>query len=599
MTLAEELENLGREAWLFIPAEAEERYHRIRDIAVPGLPGGSPRGFPQGSPRIARDRRQAAEKRWDLIVLDRFRSPPEEFAFWYGLAPVIGIDEGGECRRDFDFLIDLLPRLPDRGGANIADPSLLPLPEKRRPSFHDRNLADNPSILVNFGAEDPAGLAGMVSRALGLPPPEPLPGLREHLAEYDLLVTHFGLGAFEALHARVPVLLVSPGPYHERLAKNAGLFSAGIGAGGCRRAAALLGAGERAAAFRRTLALRCEAAARRYGLEEKPPRSLGSLIDSLRPLGTGACPVCGSPSAAAGRARPAVSPAAGFHPVLARFRDRSYRRCSRCGMVYMVRLNPPPVEYGEDYFFEAYRKQYGKTYLEDFPAIAARGKGRLGIIKSILAGRTAVSPPEPSAPSLLDIGCAYGPFLRAAAEEGFRPLGIDPAAEAVAHVREKLGLEAVQGFFPGDPGQEIAGGRRFDAASLWYVIEHFPDPGRALETIRSILKPGGALAFSTPSLRGISGRRSLKGFLEKSPPDHFTLWDPRRCGKLLRQKGFILKKIVVSGHHPERFPLAGSLVSGGKGPLYRLLLVLSRLFRLGDTFEAYAAAAPENRREET
>jgi SAM-dependent methyltransferase len=603
LTLAEELENLHRETWLFVPAEAEEHYNRIRGIAVSGSPG--------RSPRMVRDRNQAAEKQWDLIVLDRFRSPPEEFTFWYGLAPVIGIDEGGECRRDFDFLIDLLPRLPDRDGANITDPSLLPLPEKRRPPFHHGDLAAPPKILVSFGAEDPAGLAGMVSRALGLPPPEPLPGLRERLAGYDLLITHFGLGAFEALHARVPVLLVSPGPYHERLARNAGLFSAGIGAGGCRRAAALLSAGERTAAFRRALAARCEAAARHYGLDEKPPRNLASLIDSLRPLGAGACPACGSPSVAAGTGAPAAVfpaavggavrpaiPAGSSHPVLARFRDRSYRRCSRCGMVYMVRLNPPPVEYGEDYFFESYRRQYGKTYLEDFPAIAAQGKRRLGIIKSILAASAAVLP-EPSAPALFDIGCAYGPFLRAATEEGFRPLGIDPAEEAVAHVREKLGLEAIRGFFPGDPGQEIAGGRRFDVVSLWYVIEHFPDPGKALEAIRRILKPGGVLAFSTPSLRGISGRRSPRGFLEKSPPDHFTLWDPRRCGKLLRQKGFFVKKIVVSGHHPERFPLAGPLVSGGKGPLYRLLLVLSRLFRLGDTFEVYAVAVPEKRREET
>jgi SAM-dependent methyltransferase len=637
LTLAEELENLRREAWLFVPAEAEERYNRIRGVAASGSPG--------PSPRVVRDRRQAAGKQWDLIVLDRFRTPPEEFAFWYGLAPVIGIDEGGECRKGFDFLIDLLPRLPDREGANITDLSLLPLPRRRRPSFHGNGPAAAPKILVSFGAEDPAGLAGMVSRALGLPPPGPLPGLREHLAGYDLMVTHFGLGAFEALHARVPVLLVSPGPYHEGLAKNADLFSAGIGAGGCRRAAALLGGGERAAAFRRTLALRCEAAARRYGLEEKPSRSLGSFIDSLRPMGTGACPVCGSPSIATSPAAadtpPAVPPAAaggavwrtipaGAHPVLARFPDRGYRRCSRCGMVYMVRLNPPSVEYGEDYFFGAYKKQYGKTYLEDFSAIAAQGKRRLGIIKPILAGQAAVperanpgggpavpppepsaavSPPEPAAsglaavpgpaaPALLDIGCACGPFLQAALEEGFRPLGIDPAAEAVAHVRENLGLEALQGFFPGDPGPEILEGRRFDVVSLWYVIEHFPDPGKALDAIRRILKPGGVLAFSTPSLLGVSGRRSLKGFLEKSPPDHFTLWDPRRCGELLRRKGFILKKIVVSGHHPERFPLAGPLASGGKG-LYRPLLALSRLFRLGDTFEVYAAAVPENRREET
>jgi 2-polyprenyl-3-methyl-5-hydroxy-6-metoxy-1,4-benzoquinol methylase len=587
MELVKELERLRRDAWLFVPAEGEENFNRIRNIAVPGSP--------DGSPKTVRNRREAAGRRWDFIVLDRFRTSPEEFFFWYRLAPLIGIDEGGECRDGFDFLIDLLPGL-SRSGANITDPSLLPLPENRRPSFQAEGAEGNPGILVSFGAEDPAGLGGMISRALGLPPPSPVPELREQLAGYDLFITHFGIGAFEALYARVPVLLVSPGSCHERLAKNAGIPSAGIGAKGCHRAAAFLGAGK-GAAFRRNLAVRCEAAARRYGLEEKPVRSLGSLIDSLRPLGTGVCPVCGAPSVTA-------SPAAGsVHPVLARFRDRTYRRCSRCGMIYLIRLNPPPVEYGEDYFFEAHKRQYGKTYLEDFPSIKTQGKRRLAIIKSILAGSAAgaalpvMSAVSPSAPALLDIGCAYGPFLQAAAEEGFRTLGIDPAGAAVAYVREKLGLEALRGFFPGDPAPEILGDRRFDAASLWYVIEHFPDPGRALDAIRRLLKPGGVLAFSTPSLRGISGRRSPGAFLEKSPPDHFTVWDPRRCGELLRRKGFILKKIVVSGHHPERFPLAGPLAAAGKGPLYRLLLVLSRLFRLGDTFEVYAAAAPEQRRE--
>jgi 2-polyprenyl-3-methyl-5-hydroxy-6-metoxy-1,4-benzoquinol methylase len=598
MALAGELEKLNREAWLFIPEEAEERFNHIRDLAA------------FDAPRIIRRRDEAAGKKWDLVVLDRFRTPAEEFAFWYGLAPLVGIDEGGERRGDFDFLVDLLPRLPDRSRANVTDPSLLPLPKHRRPSFSGNSPAA-PRILVSFGAEDPAGLAVTASRALGLPPPSPLPGLRERLAEYDLLVTHFGLSAFEALHARVPILLISPGPYHERLAAHAGLPSAGIGAAGCRRAAALLGhgaggggvRGKAALSFYRTLAARCEDAARRHGLADLPAQSLGSFINSLRPPGTGACPACGSP------------PAAG-HPVLARFRDRSYRRCSRCGMVYMVRLNPPSVEYGQDYFFDAYRKQYGKTYLEDFSHIAAQGKKRLAVIKSLLSARPAAhadgitaapavgvaaahAAGVTAAPALLDIGCAYGPFLQAAAEEGFYPVGVDPAEDAAAHVRGKLGLEAFCGFFPGDPGPEILTEHRFDVVSLWYVIEHFPDPRGALAEIWRILKPGGVLAFSTPSLTGVSGRRSLRGFLEKSPPDHFTLWSPRRCGKLLRREGFVLKKIIVSGHHPERFPLAGRLVSGGKGGLYGLLLVLSRAFRLGDTFEVYAAAVPEKRREET
>ncbi|MDR0623008.1 MAG: class I SAM-dependent methyltransferase, partial [Treponema sp.] len=105
--------------------------------------------------------------------------------------------------------------------------------------------------------------------------------------------------------------------------------------------------------------------------------------------------------------------------------------------------------------------------------------------------------------------------------------------------------------------------------------------------IRRLLKPGGVLAFSTPSFTGVSGRKNRKNFLEKSPPDHWTVWSPQNCGKLLKISGFRLRRIHVTGHHPERFPLIGRFARPG-GPVYAVLLRLSRVFRLGDTFEVYA-----------
>ncbi|MDR2518423.1 MAG: hypothetical protein LBD13_03295, partial [Spirochaetaceae bacterium] len=75
-------------------------------------------------------------RQWDCIILDRFRTPPDEFARWSALGPVIGIDEGGPCRQDFPFLIDLLPPLPGASPANMLCPSLLRLPRHRRQSFY-------------------------------------------------------------------------------------------------------------------------------------------------------------------------------------------------------------------------------------------------------------------------------------------------------------------------------------------------------------------------------------------------------------------------------------------------------------------------------
>jgi 2-polyprenyl-3-methyl-5-hydroxy-6-metoxy-1,4-benzoquinol methylase len=276
-------------------------------------------------------------------------------------------------------------------------------------------------------------------------------------------------------------------------------------------------------------------------------------------------------------------------------------------MVYMLRLSPPPVEYAEDYFFEFYRRQYGKTYLEDFPNLKQAGKIRLRCIRRLLsssqtpqvaAEASKYGKPEPGvssynirkvprAPRLLDIGCAYGPFLAAAEEGGFSPLGIDPAEAAVRYVRDRFKIPAIAGFFPAPARREFQDGA-FDAITLWYVIEHLGDVAGALREISRLLRPGGVLAFSTPSISGISGRKSLKRFLEKSPGDHVTLWDPRHLNKVLAPYGFSVKKIVVTGHHPERFPLIGKCLGEKRGPGYRIVDGISRVLGLGDTFEAYA-----------
>jgi 2-polyprenyl-3-methyl-5-hydroxy-6-metoxy-1,4-benzoquinol methylase len=254
--------------------------------------------------------------------------------------------------------------------------------------------------------------------------------------------------------------------------------------------------------------------------------------------------------------------------------------------VYLERVTPPPVEYGAAYFSDSYRKQYGKTYLEDFPGLKKAGEVRLRRIRRILVKKDAA--PRVLPERLLDIGCAFGPFLAAAAEAGFEPAGIDPAAEAVAYVRDKLRIPAAQGFFPEQSRGEYGRGQGFAAVTLWYVIEHLRDPREALAEIHRLLRPGGVLAWSAPSFSGISGRKSRTEFLRASPGDHWTVWDPRRLPQILGRFGFDLRETVITGHHPERFPVIGGFLKGRRGPVYRLFYGVSRILGWGDTFEVYA-----------
>jgi 2-polyprenyl-3-methyl-5-hydroxy-6-metoxy-1,4-benzoquinol methylase/spore coat polysaccharide biosynthesis predicted glycosyltransferase SpsG len=593
--LVRSLRAAGREAFLFLPVISGEKYP-VELLGITELNGESwiRRRDPRTSPQ--------PEEHWDFIIFDKFRTNPAEAVSWSALAPLIGIDEGGRYRNGFDFLIDILPNLLKQRYTlpNITTLSLMSLPVTRRPSFHKTG---NPlRVLISFGAEDAAGLSFPAAMALGkkasageldvtlIAPSLPenraqtlrassncirisrgIPELREHLAEYDLLITHFGLCAFEAIHARLPVFLVSPGMYHEKLARSTGFFSAGTGPG----AAACIDKLLLDAEFLRSLSGRCENIASRYGLDIVPKQKLGDLLAAFTPLLSRVCPACGASFPGHGRIpSPRQTPA--------RFPGRTYRRCMRCGMIYMFRSSPPAIEYKTDYFFDLYKKQYGKTYLEDFPNLIEAGKKRLSVIKRFLNSGTE----RDGAWRLLDIGCAYGPFLSAARQGGFLPQGIDPVEDAVRYVREELGIPARLGFFPDPSPEDPVKGGSFEVITLWYVIEHFGDLRPVLEEINRLLKTGGMLAFSTPSFSGISGKKSLWTFLKQSPEDHFTLWSPGICRRVLARYGFTLKKIRISGHHPERFPLGNRLRKSGLP--WKFLLLMSHLFGLGDTFECYA-----------
>ncbi|MDR0551146.1 MAG: methyltransferase domain-containing protein [Spirochaetaceae bacterium] len=529
---------------------------------------------------------------WDCIIFDRFETPPSEFDACYPLSPLIAIDEGGAMRDSFDFVIDLLPNLPHLPAANSTRPDLLPLPQNRRGSWRQGNIPKH--ILIAFGGEDAAGLGIKAAFALHSALPDAaitlvtnnaddapagvtvyprIENLREKLASYDVVITHYGLTAFEAVYARCSALLVSPSALHEKLAKNAGFFSAGLKETGLL---VLKEQGGNEDFWQKAQDASRAVPARRH-LENETAVSLAGYIHSLDISAFHVCPVCGSPMPSKRK-------------TIARFAEQTFVECPHCSMIIQYRLSLPPIEYNEGYFFEMYQKQYGKTYLDDFPHLKEMARARLVIIKKLLRH----TPEKDGAVRLLDIGCAYGAFLAAARDAGFDGTGIDVSPAAAAYTSGKLGIPAFAADFPA--GAVLSGG--FDCLTMWFVIEHLQDVPAALAKTRELLGKNGIFAFSTPSGSGISARKpDLHGkpshfapsskFLAASPTDHWSIWKPAACRRLLAHFGFRVKKIRITGHHPERFPGAGAFVKKHK-TLYYIILAVSKLFRLGDTFEVYA-----------
>jgi 2-polyprenyl-3-methyl-5-hydroxy-6-metoxy-1,4-benzoquinol methylase len=449
------------------------------------------------------------------------------------------------------------------------------LPANRRAvPFQTKAPRSRLRVLATFGGADAAGLGAKAALTLAgqtelTTTEQPIPNLREQLAGFDLVVTHFGLTAFEALWAGVPVVIVNPTRYHEQLTATAGFFTFGRGT----KALAALGIALKDSALYGKIAAQSQTVFEKYfgAWEGSTRESLAAFLACLEPEIPDACPLCKGTRLFS-------------TPVSGRFDGRSYRRCPDCGQFVLERARPPDIAYNADYFGADYKKQYGKTYLEDFPNLRSLAARRLSIIESLL-------PPPASgvAPGILEVGCAYGALLSVAVPRGWYAAGVDPSGAAVDYVTKTLKLPATQGFFPDAFTVPSGSPARFGAVTLWYVIEHLNDPSAALEKARSLLEPNGVLAFSTPSGAGVSARARLKNFLQNSPQDHRTIWTPAGARRVLRQHGFRVRKVVVTGHHPERFPLLGKKARTGTF-LYKALLALSRLLGLGDTFEIYAIA---------
>ena len=149
-------------------------------------------------------------------------------------------------------------------------------------------------------------------------------------------------------------------------------------------------------------------------------------------------------------------------------------------MIYISWSCVQEKKYGKSYFFEEYKNQYGKTYQEDFESIKKQCVKRVQNIIEIKRKNLGKN--------VLDIGCAYGPFLSAADDYNFTPFGTDISAGAIDYVRTKLHFPSVCSAFPQINCAQEFGITQFDVVTMWYVIEHFQDLKSVLTKVNELLK---------------------------------------------------------------------------------------------------------------
>jgi len=510
-------------------------------------------------------------------IADTFAMEKQDSEY-YSASTLVAVDDSSSYRDLCDYVLDIIPSLKTDYKPNLKNIGFLNLPEKGKKE--KLSSADEiKKVLVCFGGEDPAGLAVPVAEKCGelLPGSEitvvtnrdeecsgniqvlkSIPDLKNHLTEYDLVFTHYGLTAFESLAAGTGVILLPTTTLHKKLSEKYGFANTTV---------QKLTKDFLDSAFTSGSVYNESFFTSNGYSEDKKKNSLSGFVNILAAGKNYSCPVCGKlENEKQGK-------------IISRNETRTYRRCPSCGMVYISFSCVPETKYEKEYFFESYKNQYGKTYKEDFENIKASCVKRINEINKIF-------PPDNNS-SVLDIGCAYGPFLKAASEKGWQVYGTDICDDAVESVKNELGFKACVSAFPEIDTKKELDKENFDAVTMWYVIEHFQDLKSVLEKVSSLVKKGGVFAFSTPSGEGVSATTDKDHFYVISPTDHFSVWEPSRADKILRKFGFKVVKTVSTGHHPERFPEIKKNGAKPGSPEWEKVMHRSVKKNLGDTVEIY------------
>ena len=555
-------------------------------------------------------------KQYTLIVLDTKEIPVEQVQQYRLSGVCIGIDIGGAGRAYMPYLIDTLPALfshaPNRympyGCIDTSMPKRTQMPTscKKILLYVPHVLYDAYAAMIHacinngvrctviHGENEIPQNASHSTQNGTIEYISIVSNLSHTMHQYDCVITHFGLGAFEALYARVPVVLVHPSEYHMQLSTYA-QFPYSYAS--YNSALIMLKKWMQDASFFQTCGnafMRSPVFQRQYSTDTVYS-TIFSLTDAI--IATYGTAIPANPFVL-GKHTPGIAPA------LWRDKDKSIFPCPHTRLVYQISFTKP-VPYEDTYFFEEYKQQYGKTYLEDFSAISSTMERRIETISRVMKKRTTHTPQRPTIPRILDIGCAYGAMLHTAQKRDWISFGVDISDHACAYVQDTFGIPTMCADIAEDNfislhekfvrnvlshENTLSTPFLYDVISCWYVLEHTHFFDIAIKRIYALLASGGVFALAVPNGSGISARKNPNAFFSANPIDHASIFSPRALVRVLSQYGFSLRFMRITGHHPERFFSDSTPNREGKG-WYTLLMGISRFLQLGDTFELYLEKA--------
>jgi len=203
------------------------------------------------------------------------------------------------------------------------------------------------------------------------------------------------------------------------------------------------------------------------------------------------------------------------------FPDADIVKCGHCGHLYT--LIKTEIDVDSLYADEVYKVVENRRSVFD-RVLDREYRGFLRSLERIKGSKG----------SLLDFGSGKGKLGSLAKIGGWQVRCVETAPERATYAREVYGLEVNSEFYSGGNIFNM----RFDALSLFHVLEHLPDPKPLLDKLISDnLQPGGLAVIEVPNIHSWQAAIAGNKWIHLDVPRHLSHFSPACLEQFIRELG--------------------------------------------------------------
>jgi SAM-dependent methyltransferase len=191
-------------------------------------------------------------------------------------------------------------------------------------------------------------------------------------------------------------------------------------------------------------------------------------------------------------------------------------QCERCGLGHAETSGFDPTAYYTANYFSGQCSDGYLDYQGSEPVLRREFARSVDFVRRF----------RPSG-RLLDLGCAYGFFLKEARRH-FDVTGIELADDAAQACRQ-AGLQVCSGVADEATMARIGA---VDVITMFDVIEHLPQPRDTLALCCRYLKPGGVIVLTTGDFAALTARLLGARWRLMTPPQHLWFFTPASVQRL-------------------------------------------------------------------